>query len=124
MARSKRSKGAALVVEVLIIGLASIIILSVLYAAYVSGLFTEPRERLSYVDAVYCGSVVTIKNLGPYQVTVAKIVVTDPTGGYGVVPVNKVLKPGESISVTVMDYEYASIIGDGFEAKVIRNACR
>ena len=126
MARGGRLRGQAVTLEAMLVALASIAVLLTLYAWGYSLLSRlSPRPGYATVEAAYCGSLLTLYNLGPGNATVTEI--EGYTGsGWVTVPASYplVIPPGRNATIdTGQAYQKVVAAGEGFKAVVAQQEC-
>ena len=125
----RKRKGIASIVEAMIVSIAIALLVGVAFTFFSSYLNSmNPQEKYVNIQAVLCGKVFVVKNVGPYPVKLDTLVQVGADDSGNLIEsdktLNKKLNPGESYEVQLDKvYDYVYIIGENFRSKPIMNDC-
>jgi len=121
--RVHRIRGAVISSEAILYS-AVISVLIVLAFWYISSYLAQPKYVQGYVDAKYCGSVLTVKNVGSIAVRIDRIIGVYSNGTSTVIQVGINLNPGETwYSNNIGSFSSVTVVGDNFAPVTAKNEC-
>ena len=116
-------KGVVTTIEAIVIGMIATAVIISLLAFYANSL-TPVSQKVAILDVELCGSVIVIRNNGPDEAIVTKLVYTLENGSVEEVPGYQYLRSGDSWSYNFgVRPEEVTVTGENFSAVVVRNAC-
>jgi len=128
----RRIRGAVISTEAIVISAAISIVVFFAFWFLSSYLMSPPKYVQGYIDAEYCGTVLTVKNTGSITVRITYIVGVKLDNTAETKRVSVTLDPGQTWvyngagyveSNYFLPYRSVSIVGENFASVTVRNEC-
>jgi len=121
----RKIRGAVISTEAILYSAIISIIIFLAFWYLSSQLMAQPKYVQGYIDAKYCGTVLTVKNTGSVTIKITHIIgvrldgTTDRS-----VPIGVILSPGQTWYKTDAGlYKSITIIGENFATVTAKNEC-
>ena len=118
-------RGFALTAEALILAALAVIVIPLVFS-YAVHLLRPTVEKSTTLEAVLCGKVLVLKNIGDYPATITSILgnTTELLCGEITYCPSFTVNPGMTVVIQLQNvYGAVSIAGQGFPAVYVKNEC-